>query len=148
MLRIGLKCGKFQIYHAGHAYCLAFCKSRCDYLIILLNSDNYILRHKERIIASLDDRKAVLKSVRFVNEVNSFDEDTEDTWIAYFKKNDLYRRFGRDAKLVMFHSPEKHDNPPAEKLVDEIIFVPFLNKKTNSSNKILRKAKDRPNEVD
>lgn len=68
--------GCFDILHAGHIKALKFAKSLGDKLIVGINSDKTIkmLKAKDRPINNQDDRKLLLESLRFVDEVVIFDE--------------------------------------------------------------------------
>ena len=68
--------GVFDILHAGHIRALKFAKSLGDKLIVGINSDKTVkmLKGKDRPINSQEDRKLLLESLRFVDEVVIFDE--------------------------------------------------------------------------
>jgi len=70
--------GCFDIIHRGHIQLLEYCKSIGDKVIVGLNSDDSVkrLKGKKRPINSEKDRKYFLESLRFVDEVIIFDEDT------------------------------------------------------------------------
>tara|TARA_Y100000310_G_scaffold299492_1_gene334379 strand:+ start:1002 stop:1415 length:414 start_codon:yes stop_codon:yes gene_type:complete len=70
--------GCFDILHRGHASLLKFCKSLGDNVIVGLNSDDSVKRLKgtDRPINNQEDRKMLLESIRYVDEVIIFDEDT------------------------------------------------------------------------
>lgn len=77
-MRIVFTNGCFDILHRGHVDYLKKSASFGDKLIVGLNSDESVRRLKgsERPINSQQDRKAVLMSLRWVDEVIVFDEDT------------------------------------------------------------------------
>ncbi len=70
--------GCFDILHAGHVAYLKEAKALGDWLIVGLNSDASVRRLKgdSRPLNTLEDRKTVLESLSFVDEVIPFDEDT------------------------------------------------------------------------
>lgn len=70
--------GCFDILHKGHIEYLRQSKKLGSKLIVGLNSDKSIKRLKgdSRPVNNEEDRKAVLESVGFVDEVIIFDEDT------------------------------------------------------------------------
>ena len=69
--------GCFDIIHRAHIELLKYCKS-LGYVIVGLNSDESTRRLKGefRPINSQGDRAAILTSLRFVDEVRIFEEDT------------------------------------------------------------------------
>ena len=75
--------GCFDILHRGHLELLKYCNSvSCPamggWLMVGLNSDESIRRLKGegRPINNQEDRKFFLESLKFVDEVRIFDEDT------------------------------------------------------------------------
>ena len=70
--------GCFDILHRGHVELLKYCKTLGNKVIVGLNSDASIQRLKgdDRPINGEDDRKFLLESLQFVDEVLVFDEDT------------------------------------------------------------------------
>jgi rfaE bifunctional protein nucleotidyltransferase chain/domain len=70
--------GCFDIFHRGHLELIKYAKSLGGWLIIGLNSDSSIKRIKgtERPINCQQDRAALLKSLKYVDEVKIFNEDT------------------------------------------------------------------------
>jgi D-beta-D-heptose 7-phosphate kinase/D-beta-D-heptose 1-phosphate adenosyltransferase len=69
--------GVFDVLHSGHIQLLKFARSRGDHLIVGLNSDRSVkaLKGPTRPINCETDRKAILESLRYVDEVIIFDED-------------------------------------------------------------------------
>jgi rfaE bifunctional protein nucleotidyltransferase chain/domain len=70
--------GCFDIIHSGHCYYLSETKKLGDILIIGMNSDDSVRRLKgeNRPINNEIDRAIVLDSIKFVNFVTIFNEDT------------------------------------------------------------------------
>ena len=70
--------GCFDILHRGHIELLEKSKAMGDYLIVGLNSDASIKKIKgsERPFNNQIDRKKALESLKFVDEVIVFDEET------------------------------------------------------------------------
>lgn len=141
---VGIKSGCFTLYHAGHAWMLNECKRYCDYLIALTNSNYYIFDKKGVVPLSLTERMYILSQHKAVDEVGYFNGPTEDDWIKNFKENTLYQKFGKDAKLTIFHSEELSDsmNTPGEGYADDIIFIPKSTSPwSNSVSKIFEKIR-------
>tara|TARA_A100001515_G_scaffold131138_1_gene118749 strand:+ start:494 stop:886 length:393 start_codon:yes stop_codon:yes gene_type:complete len=70
--------GCFDIIHRGHIDLLEFCSTLGETVVVGLNSDKSVknLKGENRPIFSQEDRKKVLESLKFVNKVIIFDEDT------------------------------------------------------------------------
>lgn len=69
--------GVFDVLHSGHIQLLKFARSLGDHLIVGLNSDRSVkaLKGPDRPVNREADRKAVLESLRYVDEVIIFDEE-------------------------------------------------------------------------
>tara|TARA_A100001015_G_scaffold300106_2_gene385072 strand:- start:2534 stop:2926 length:393 start_codon:yes stop_codon:yes gene_type:complete len=69
--------GCFDVLHRGHIELLRHCKS-LGYVVVGLNSDSSVRRLKgeNRPINNQEDRKFILQSCRYVDEVIFFEEDT------------------------------------------------------------------------
>jgi rfaE bifunctional protein nucleotidyltransferase chain/domain len=70
--------GCFDILHRGHIELLRFCRSLGDKVIVGINSDASVklLKGDRRPVNCQLDRKIMLESLRFVDEVIIFDEPT------------------------------------------------------------------------
>lgn len=70
--------GCFDILHRGHVEMLKASKALGDYLVVGLNTDKSVsnLKGPSRPINNEADRKVLLESLGFVDEVILFDEDT------------------------------------------------------------------------
>ena len=79
--------GTFDLLHVGHTRCLKDARSRGDYLIVGVNSDTSVkkYKHAKLPIQPLEDRMEVLSSLRWVDYILSFDEETADEIIGVLK---------------------------------------------------------------
>jgi D-beta-D-heptose 7-phosphate kinase/D-beta-D-heptose 1-phosphate adenosyltransferase len=70
--------GCFDILHRGHVELLKYCKSIGTHVIVGLNSDESVKKIKGdlRPINRQEDRKIILESLKFVDKVIVFNEDT------------------------------------------------------------------------
>jgi ribose 5-phosphate isomerase B len=68
--------GVFDFLHAGHIECLRFAKSLGGRLVVAINSDRTarLIKGDGRPVVSEHDRKAVLQSIKYVDEVVVFDD--------------------------------------------------------------------------
>ena len=69
--------GCFDVLHRGHVELLKYCKS-LDYVVVGLNSDSSVRKNKgpERPHFCQEDRKFMLESCKYVDEVIFFEEKT------------------------------------------------------------------------
>lgn len=85
--------GCFDIVHIGHLATLRGARALGDFLVVGLNSDASIKRLKgpERPIVPQNERKELLESLRFVDAVFVFDEDTPYELIKAVKPDILVK---------------------------------------------------------
>ena len=69
--------GTFDILHTGHLDLLKFAKSRGDHLLVCIDTDSRVreLKGLGRPINPQEDRKYMLESLKYVDEVRFFDSD-------------------------------------------------------------------------
>lgn len=128
--------GVFDILHVGHMRVLKFAKSLGDKLIVGINSDKTVkmLKGEDRPINNQEDRKALLESLRFVDEVVIFDE---------VRTGDIVRKIKPD---IVVKGEEGYTSEEVRKIDGlpqgvEIRFCPHLGdySTTNIINKINKK---------
>ena len=74
--------GTFDLFHRGHVNFLRQCKEISNYVVVSLNTDDFIERYKGKPpIMTYDERREVLLSCRYVDEVipNTDGEDSKPT---------------------------------------------------------------------
>lgn len=82
---IGFTAGTFDMFHIGHLNLIKNAKSRCDYLIVGVNTDRLVYEYKgKNTIVPLEERIEIVRSIKYVDEVMSIDSlDKKISW----KKN-------------------------------------------------------------
>jgi glycerol-3-phosphate cytidylyltransferase len=92
---IGYAGGAFDLFHVGHLNILRHAKSRCDYLIAGVVSDDMLeLTKGSRPVVPLSERLEIVQHVDYVDEaIAETDEDKLTTWQKhpfdiYFKGDD------------------------------------------------------------
>ena len=69
-MKKGVIAGNFDVYHPGYVQMLKEAKGQCDCLIVLLHTNPSIERpEKLKPILSTDERKELLLSIRYVDDV-------------------------------------------------------------------------------
>jgi glycerol-3-phosphate cytidylyltransferase len=77
-MRIGIIAGNFDVIHPGYIHMFRDAKHYCDYLVIALQTDPTIERpNKCKPILSWEERKEVLLSIRFIDEVICYTTEEE-----------------------------------------------------------------------
>ena len=71
----------------GHIELLKFCRSIGDTVVVGINSDRSVrsLKGEKRPFNNQNERKAILESLKFVDEVHIFDEETPINLITQIK---------------------------------------------------------------
>jgi len=97
----GFACGVFDLYHPGHVLMLRDCKEHCDHLTVALNrSENFdeaINPGKRKPFFTLEERKMVLNSIKYVDEIIDYQTEEELTEIMSMGNYDV-RFLGDDYK--------------------------------------------------
>ncbi|GAB3616272.1 adenylyltransferase/cytidyltransferase family protein [Okibacterium endophyticum] len=93
--RVGYAGGAFDLFHIGHLNILKHARSKCDYLIAGVVSDEMLLLTKGRLpVVPISERLEIVRHISFVDEaVAETVEDKLETWEkvrfdVYFKGDD------------------------------------------------------------
>jgi D-beta-D-heptose 7-phosphate kinase/D-beta-D-heptose 1-phosphate adenosyltransferase len=91
--RIVFTNGCFDILHAGHARYLNEAKKLGDILVLAINSDASVqsIKGKQRPLIPQDERAYVVASLKAVDYVTIFDEDTPLHLIEYLRPHILVK---------------------------------------------------------
>lgn len=119
--RLVVTAGCFDLLHTGHIDLLRAARRLGDALVVLVNSDSSVSRIKgsPRPFLPIDDRVSVLRELRCVNAVGTFNEDTPEEGLLRLRP-DVYVK-GGDYTL--------RDLPEATTLVEngtEVRIVPRI----------------------
>jgi glycerol-3-phosphate cytidylyltransferase len=132
-MKIGFTCGVFDLFHAGHVLMLMECKEHCDYLIVALNEANHfsgtINPGKRKPVFSIGERKLIVGSCRYVDELLSYGSEQELYDMMKTKKVDI--RFlgadyigreitGSDLGIELYHTNRDHGYSTT-KIINEIL---------------------------
>ena len=85
-MNISVVSGGFDPIHSGHISYLKSAREIGDYLIVALNSDDWLIKKKKKVFMSIEERKNILMSLKCVDEVISFDDDENGTCINALEK--------------------------------------------------------------
>ena len=82
---IGYTAGVFDLFHIGHLNILKRAKAECDYLIVAVSTDELVEEYKNKTpIISYDERKAIVESIKYVDEVvPQINRDKMAAWEKY-----------------------------------------------------------------
>lgn len=97
-MKTGFACGVFDLFHAGHALMLKECKQHCDFLIVALNKADNLPAGKNKPVFSIEHRKTIMESCRYVDKVMVY--NSEEELLEILKNNKIDIRFlGDDYKV-------------------------------------------------
>ena len=77
MSKVSIVSGGFDPVHSGHINLMLSAKELGDELIVLLNSDSWLIRKKGRPFMNFFERKMVLENMWFVDKVIEFNDDDD-----------------------------------------------------------------------
>ena len=74
-MKIAVVSGGFDPFHSGHISYLKSAKKIGDYLIVALNSDEWLINKKKKVFMSMEERKNILSNIECVDDVITFEDD-------------------------------------------------------------------------
>ena len=105
--KVGFVIGSFDVFHAGHLENLMLAKKLCDKLVVVLKTDERILKNKNKRPKQItSERAAVLKFIKLIDNILYMDIDTtrkdiiDDVMKLYeeIEPSDIVAIFGSDLK--------------------------------------------------
>jgi len=85
-MKLVIVSGGFDPIHSGHIAYFRSAKSHGDKLIVALNSDAWLEKKKGKFFMPFDERKAIIESIKFVDEVINFKDDSYGSCINALEK--------------------------------------------------------------
>jgi len=132
--------GGFDPIHSGHISYIKSAKDLGDYLIVALNSDEWLVNKKKKVFMSIEERRDILINLETVDEVITFKDDKNGSCIDALEK--IKNKYPNEEIIFCNGGDRNKDNIP-EMVVENIEFrfgVGGDNKK-NSSSSLLKNWK-------
>lgn len=134
MARIVLITGGFDPLHSGHIEYINAAKKLGDYLVVGLNSDDWLIRKKGKAFLPWIERFIILDNIRAVNEVIAFDDSDGSACDAIRQ----IREANPDATLIFANGGDRtnYSIPEMNRGFDDVEFefgVGGTDKKNSSS---------------
>ena len=139
-MKISVVSGGFDPIHSGHISYISAAKKYGDYLIIALNSDEWLRKKKGKEFMPFEERKSILENIKNVDEVLAFEDDKLGSCINALEK--IKAKFPDDEIIFCNGGDRGRENIP-EMSVSDITFEFSVggNDKKNSSSWILKNWK-------
>ena len=137
-MKIVVVSGGFDPIHSGHIEYFKSAKSLGDKLIVALNSDNWLEKKKGKFFMPFEERESIVKSISYVDEVISFEDDVKGSCINALEKVKLL--YPND-QIYFTNGGDRDKKNIPEMSVSGISFLFGVggNEKKNSSSWILNK---------
>ena len=139
-MKISIVSGGFDPIHSGHIAYLNSAKEISDYLVVALNSDEWLINKKKKVFMTFEERKKILINIECVDEVLGFEDDDEGSCINAIYK--LKEKYPND-DLVFCNGGDRNRNNIPEMAVKNISFEFGIGGtgKQNSSSWLLKNWK-------
>ena len=111
MKRVVLVTGGFDPLHSGHIEYFKAAKKLCDTLVVGLNIDAWLTRKKGRPFMPFDERLAVIKELKMVDKVISFNDDDNSACHAIFY---LLSTHGTETTIVFANGGDRNNGTTPE----------------------------------
>ena len=118
-MKISVVSGGFDPIHSGHMSYINAARKHGDYLIIALNSDNWLREKKGKEFMPFEERKSILENLKNVDEVVDFKDDKLGSCISALEK--IKSKFPNDEIIFCNGGDRGKENIP-EMSVDGITF--------------------------
>ena len=138
-MKIIIVSGGFDPIHSGHIELLKKASALGDKLIVGLNSDDWLCRKKGRSFLPVEERRKILESIKWVDEVFEFDDsdNTACALLSYVKDHNT------TSDITFANGGDRTSTNIPEMTVDGVEFVFGVggDDKKNSSSLILEEWK-------
>lgn len=131
-MKIVLVTGGFDPLHSGHLAYFKAAKALGDYLVVGLNSDEWLTRKKGRPFMPLQERMAIIGNLKMVDDVVVYNDDDGSSCDAIRLVKQRYP----NAELVFANGGDRTKDNIPEMVSDDVEFVFGVgghNKKNSSS---------------
>ena len=136
-MKISVVSGGFDPIHSGHISYINSAKKFGDYLIIALNSDEWLINKKDKFFLPFDERKSIIENLSMVSYVIGFEDDEIGSCINAL---DMIKKAHPNDKIIFCNGGDRDKNNIPEMKVDGISFEFGVggDDKINSSSWLLK----------
>ena len=138
-MKIVVVSGGFDPIHSGHLAYFREAKELGMYLIVGVNSDEWLMRKKGYVFMPIEEREEIIKSIKYVNGVNRFNDDDDSAIDLLHKVKYWYP----SDEIIFANGGDRNKSNCRELSVEGVKFVYGVGgkDKLNSSSKIVEKVR-------
>ena len=138
-MKIVVVSGGFDPIHSGHLSYFKEAKELGMYLIVGVNSDEWLMRKKGYVFMPIEEREEIIKSIKYVNGVNRFNDD-DDSSIDLLNK---VKYWYPSDEIIFANGGDRNESNCRELSVEGVKFVYGVGgtDKKNSSSEIVEKVR-------
>ena len=138
-MKIVVVSGGFDPIHSGHLAYFREAKELGMYLIVGVNSDEWLMRKKGYVFMPIEEREEIIKSIKYVNGVNRFNDDDDSAIDLLHKVKYWYP----SDEIIFANGGDRNESNCRELSVEGVKFVYGVGgkDKLNSSSKIVEKVR-------
>ena len=138
-MKIVVVSGGFDPIHSGHLAYFREAKELGMYLIVGVNSDEWLMRKKGYVFMPIEEREEIIKSIKYVNGVNRFNDDDDSAIDLLHKVKYWYP----SDEIIFANGGDRNKSNCRELSVDGVKFVYGVGgkDKMNSSSEIVEKVR-------
>ena len=139
-MKISVVSGGFDPIHSGHISYLRSAKDISDYLIVALNSDDWLIKKKKKVFMPIEERKNILMNIEYVDEVITFEDDNLGSCVNALEE--IKNKYPNE-KIIFCNGGDRNKDNIPEMMVSDIEFKFGIGgkDKINSSSWILKNWK-------
>jgi|TARA_R100001129_G_scaffold186314_1_gene177533 D-beta-D-heptose 7-phosphate kinase/D-beta-D-heptose 1-phosphate adenosyltransferase len=138
-MKIVVVSGGFDPIHSGHLAYFREAKELGMYLIVGVNSDEWLMRKKGYVFMPIEEREEIIKSIKYVNGVNRFNDDDDSAIDLLHKVKYWYP----SDEIIFANGGDRNKSNCRELSVEGVKFVYGVGgkDKMNSSSEIVEKVR-------
>ena len=138
-MKIVVVSGGFDPIHSGHLAYFREAKELGMYLIVGVNSDEWLMRKKGYVFMPIEEREEIIKSIKYVNGVNRFNDDDDSAIDLLHKVKYWYP----SDEIIFANGGDRNKSNCRELSVKGVEFVYGVGgkDKLNSSSDIVEKVR-------
>lgn len=142
MSKIVICTGGFDPLHEGHLAYFKEARKLGDYLIVGVNSDEWLIRKKGFVFQNFATRSLIIHNLKMVTQVIAFNDSDNSAKDAIMKVREFW---GRNHEIIFANGGDRsRDNIPEMDINDNKVTFVFGvggTDKLNSSSKIVEEAR-------